>query len=96
MHSYCSKNVSSGNYTLTFQSGSGNQTNVTGALSLTGNATNNLKLRSSSAAQWYLNATGSTTLTDLDVEYSNAVTALTANSSVTGPSGNNTGWTLNP
>jgi hypothetical protein len=90
------KNAVSGDYTLTFQSGSGNQTNITNTLLLQGNATSNLKLRSSSAAQFYINPTNTATFTDLDIEYSrNVGAALTANSSVTGAGGNNTAWTIN-
>ncbi len=91
------KDMSSGTQdgTLTFESGAGNQTNITNTLLLKGNAKYNLKLRSSSAAQFYLNPTNTATLSDLNIQNSNnAGASLTANSSVN--SGGNSGWTVNP
>ena len=80
--------------TLTFQNGS-TQT-VTGTLTLNGNTTHNLKLRSdSTGTQWLVNPSSSS-VTDVDVEDSDNTnaTAISANGASVN-SGNNTNWAFN-
>lgn len=73
------------------------QTNVSGTLTLTGgNCTTGRVFLDSTVNddQWAINATGSVSISYVDVEDSNAVAALTANDS-TAANGNNTNWTVN-
>lgn len=79
--------------TLTFQNGS-TQT-ITGTLSLKGNATNDLKLRSdSTGTQWLINPQSTRAMANLDVEDSDNTNATMINVSSTGSvnSGDNTNW----
>ena len=80
--------------TLYFQAGF--TTTVSGALTLQGggSAGTRLSLRSTSpGSQWNLNATGSKTLSWLDVRDSNAITAINATGTNSiGAAQNNTGW----
>ncbi|MCW2926711.1 MAG: hypothetical protein JWM86_679 [Thermoleophilia bacterium] len=72
------------------------QTNVTGALTITGNgcsAAGRVRLQSDLAGQRFeLNATGAKSITAADIADSSAITAAAATSSVSG--GNNLGWTI--
>ena len=73
------------------------QTNVSGTLTLTGGdcTTGRILLDSNvNDNQWDINATGSTSISYVDVEDSNAVTALTASNSTQDNLGNSN-WTVN-
>jgi len=61
---------------------------------LTGNgAGNRLALKSFDASQWYLNSTGTRSISSVDVQNSYSQTAITAGTPSIG-SGTNTNWTI--
>ena len=69
---------------------------VTNALVLKGNASHNLKIRSSTpGTQWKINPQGTSTISDVDVQDSDNInaTAITADSASV-DAGNNTNWTF--
>ena len=81
-------------YSLTFDSGEANQTDVTGTLTLGGGgAGSRLTLKSVDASQWWLNATGTKTVSNVDVQNSHSLTAITAATSSIG-SGTNDFWEI--
>jgi hypothetical protein len=73
------------------------QTNIAGTLTLTGSdcSTGRIFLDSDvNNSIWEINATGTISVSYVDVEDANAIAAITANNS-TADNGNNTNWTIN-